>query len=133
LDSGLLASLQKLTIAKLEKNRTLFAPLLETFVFSELLKISQNTFIDGAQESFEIYHYRDTQKNEVDFVIEDANGEAIGIEVKAGQTALHAQFKGLKALASYTKLKAGFVIYTGKDFLSFGDNMYAVPLQALFV
>jgi hypothetical protein len=69
----------------------------------------------------------------VDFVIENTDGEAIGIEVKASQTALRGQFNGLKALANYTNLKAGFVIYTGKDFLSFGDNMYAVPLQALFV
>jgi predicted AAA+ superfamily ATPase len=133
LDSGLLASLQKVTTTKLENDRTPLGPLLETFIFSELLKISQNTFIDSTQESYEIYHYRDTQKNEVDFVIENTDSEAIGIEVKASQTASLAQFKGLKALANYTKLKAGFVIYTGKDFLSFGDNMYAVPLQALFV
>lgn len=133
LDSGLLASLQRVTVAKLKNNRMLFGPLLETFVFGELLKISQNTFIDNTQEVYEIYHYRDTQKNEVDFVIENADGDAIGVEVKAGQTALRGQFKGLRALANYTNLKAGFVIYTGKDFLSFGDNMYAVPLQALFV
>ena len=133
LDSGLLASLQRVTVAKLKNNRKLLGPLLETFVFGELLKISQNTFVANTQETYEIFHYRDTQKNEVDFVIENADGVAIGIEVKASQTALRGQFKGLRALANYTNLKAGFVIYTGKDFLSFGDNMYAVPLQALFV
>ena len=36
LDSGLLASLQKITLAKLKNNRLLFGPLLEIFVFSEL-------------------------------------------------------------------------------------------------
>jgi len=133
LDSGLLASVQKITESKIRQKRQLFGCLLETFVFNELLKVSRNTIVDGIKEEFEIYHYRDAQKNEVDFVIEDSNGDAIGIEVKSSQTASQQQFKGLLALSRYTKLKAGFVIYTGEDFLSFGNNMYAVPLQALFV
>ena len=53
----------------------------------ELLKISQNTFIDNTQETYEIYPYRDTQKNKVGFVIENADGDTIGVEVKASQTA----------------------------------------------
>lgn len=133
LDSGLLASVQKITESKIRQKRQLFGCLLETFVFNELLKVSRNTIVDGIKEEFEIYHYRDAQKNEVDFVVEDSNGDAIGIEVKSSQTASQQQFKGLLALSRYTKLKAGFVIYTGEDFLSFGNNMYAVPLQALFV
>ncbi len=132
LDSGLLASIRGINKTKITNNRDLLGSLLETFVFNELLKISNNTIIDGVSEKYFIHHYRDTRKNEVDFVIENVDGEAIGIEVKAGQTASNKHFSNLKKLAKYTPLKAGIVIYTGEDFLVFGKNLFAVPVSALF-
>jgi len=132
LDSGLLASIRRINKTKIAKNRELLGSLLETFVFCELLKISHNTTIDGIKETYNIHHYRDTRKNEVDFVVENADGQAIGIEVKATQTASDKHFANLIKLAKYTELKAGIVIYTGEDFLSFGKSLYAVPISALF-
>jgi predicted AAA+ superfamily ATPase len=49
---------------------------LETFVFTEILKSYQNT---GKEES--IYFYRDSNKNEIDFIIE-RNMTLYPIEVK---------------------------------------------------
>jgi predicted AAA+ superfamily ATPase len=53
-------------------------PLLETFVFSEVLK--QASWFD---ESCALYHYQDKDQDEVDLVIETGSGTLVGIEVKA--------------------------------------------------
>jgi predicted AAA+ superfamily ATPase len=54
------------------------SPLLESFVFSELLKLSS-----WAEERVMLFHYRDRDKLEVDFVLENSAGEIVGIEVKS--------------------------------------------------
>ena len=52
LDSGLLGALLGASVERAAKYRTIFGPLLETFVFSEVLK--QASWFD---ESCAIYHY----------------------------------------------------------------------------
>ena len=56
------------------------SPLLESFAFSELMK--QATWLD---EACSFYHYRDTDKDEVDVVIENHARLLLGIEVGACQ------------------------------------------------
>ncbi len=64
--------------SRLRADQTLFGALLESFVFSELLKLSAWT-----EERVMLFHYRDRDQLEVDFVLENSAGEIVGIEVKS--------------------------------------------------
>jgi len=81
LDSGLLGALMGATAERIAKDRSSFGPLLETFVFSEVLKQAS-----WFSESCALYHYRDKDQDEVDLVIETGSGALVGIEVKASAT-----------------------------------------------
>ncbi|EQD56458.1 AAA family ATPase, partial [mine drainage metagenome] len=75
-DSGLLAALRGYSIARLRADRGLLGSLLESVVFSELLKAAA-----WSKEQVSIFHYRDKDQLEVDFVLENSAGQIIGIEV----------------------------------------------------
>lgn len=128
IDSGLLASISKLTQEKINKNNGYVGSLLETWVYSELLKT-----INLTQDDWGIFHYRDKDKVEVDFVLENSDNKVIGIEVKASKTVLTQDFNGLKKLASIAKKDwaTGLVLYNGDKCLSFGDNLWAIPFSFL--
>ena len=129
LDSGLLATLVGATADKLRADRALFGHLLETFVYSELLKQTE-WFEPGCS----ICHYRDKEQDEVDFVVESASGAVVGIEVKAGATVGSADFKGLRKLAEAAgrEFRCGLVLYDGETTAPFGARMWAAPLACLW-
>ncbi|MFA1672566.1 ATP-binding protein [Rhizobium mongolense] len=129
LDSGLLASLRDLSLDRLKAERGQFGPLLETFVFAEILKLAS-----GMEERFEFSHFRDKQQNEVDIVIEDRRGRIVGIEVKAAATVSNSDFSGLRMLAeaSGDLFVSGFVLYDHQNVIPFGERLYAVPFSALW-
>ncbi len=128
IDSGLLASVRRFEHMRAGWDRTGFGPLLETFVFSEVLKL-----LDSPMEYF-LYHYRDHQQNEVDFVLERSDGLVAGIEVKASSTVAQADFKGLRIMADALgkKFAAGVVLYDGDTAIPVGDRLTAVPLSFLW-
>ncbi|HWG19056.1 MAG TPA: ATP-binding protein [Terracidiphilus sp.] len=129
LDSGLLATLVGATGERIAKDRVTFGSLLETFVFSEILK--QISWMDTICT---LYHYRDKDQDEVDFVVEDAAGALVGIEVKASATVTAGDFKGLRKLAAACgdDLKLGLVLYDGERAVPFGNRLFAVPLSCLW-
>lgn len=128
-DTGLLCALRKINTIKLKSDITLFGHLLETYVYCELKK--QASWLD---QSISFYHYRDKDKYEVDFVLEGAGGEIIGIEVKATATLKASDFIGLRKLKESAKqdFHMGILLYDGDVTTSFGENLYAVPLGALW-
>jgi len=69
------------TPERIARDRRALGPILEIFVFSELLKDRR---LCGERLTFS--HYRDKDQNEVDVVIEDRSGRLVGVEVKAGAT-----------------------------------------------
>lgn len=73
--------LNRITIENIEKDKSPFGALLGTWVYGELLKT-----ISLANDSWNIYYYRDKDKTEVDFVLENYAHQIIGIEVKASST-----------------------------------------------
>jgi len=129
LDSGLLATLLGVTAERIKNDRTILGHLLETFVFSELLK--QMSWADG---SCALCHYRDKDQDEVDIVVEDAAGAVVGIEVKASATVNSGDFKGLRKLANAcgNDFKLGLVLYDGERAVPFGDRLVAAPLSCLW-
>ena len=129
LDSGLLATLLATSAEKLRADRALFGRLLETFVFSELLKQ-----IGWMELDCEVFHYRDKDQDEVDFVLEDGAGAVVGIEVKASATVIASDFKGLRKLSAACggDFKLGLVLYDGQTTVPFGPNLWAAPIACLW-
>lgn len=128
LDSGLLTCLNRITPVSIENDKSAFGALLETWVYSELLKT-----ITVTEEPWNIYYYRDKDKVEVDFILENHARKIIGIEVKASHTIFNQDFKGLRKLAALTEKNwiTGIVLYSGDKCLSFGDNLWAIPFSLL--
>jgi predicted AAA+ superfamily ATPase len=129
LDSGLLAALLGVTTERVAKDRPVFGSLLESFVFAEILK--QASWMDTGCA---IYHYRDKDQDEVDFVAEDSTGAMVGLEVKASATVTAGDFKGIRKLAAAcgSDFKLGAVLYDGDLTLPFGRRLFAAPLSCIW-
>jgi predicted AAA+ superfamily ATPase len=129
IDSGLLAALLNLSIEEISENRTRFGHVLETFVFGELLKHTTTS-----DDRYSLMYYRDTEKVEVDVVIENAKGQLIGVEVKAAATVKASDFHGLKKLAALAgnRFKMGVLLYDGHETLPVGDGLWAAPISTLW-
>jgi uncharacterized protein len=128
LDAGLQATITRLSPDLLFTQRTRWGATLETWVYAELRKA-----IALSNEPWYLSHYRDKDQVEVDFVLEDALRQVIGVEVKAAATVLPQDFKGLKRLQAQAgdSFVSGIVLYDGTHALPFGDRLWAVPLSAL--
>lgn len=129
LDSGLLSTLVDLNEASAVRDRSLFGPVLESYVCSELLK--QATW---AERDYALHTYRDKDQIEVDFVIEDTAGHVVGVEVKAAASLSMGDLSGLKKLSALAgnKFIAGVVLYDGTDTLPIGEQLWAVPISTLW-
>lgn len=129
IDSGLLTAMRGYSISRLRMDRTLLGPILESFVFSELSKASA-----WAKERVSLFHYRDKDKLEVDFILENAAGQIVGIEVKAAASVTRRDFAGLERVASAAgpTFVQGILLYDGDQTLSFGENLRAAPMSTLW-
>lgn len=125
LDAGLHSALVRANADLLRNERNRFGPILESWVFGELLKIASL-----APGQWFLSHYRDKDQVEVDFVLESPLRSIIGIEVKASATVTAGDFKGLRRLREHCKdaFVSGIVLYDGPSALPFGDGLWAVPL-----
>lgn len=128
LDSGLLASLQKVDVESIREDRHLLGQLLENFVFSELYKLGQQKNRD-----ISIFHYREQSKFEIDFVLEKAH-KIVGIEVKATTGIKSEDFKALKRLREYlgATFVCGIVLHDGNHIHCIEENLYAMPISMLW-
>ena len=128
-DSGLLATSRGQTSDRLRRDRSAFGPLLETFVFSEIMKL-----ISWSELQISLYHFRDQDRHEVDFVLERDDGFIVGIEVKANATVVSSDFSGLRKLAEVcgVKFAYGVVLYDGDTIVPFGPELVAAPLSCLW-
>ncbi|MYB34379.1 MAG: ATP-binding protein [Gammaproteobacteria bacterium] len=131
LDSGLLATIRKASLHNIQKDKSSFGPILETFVYSEIMKIST-----WSEQRCSFYHYRDKDRNEVDFVIENQNGEIVGIEVKSSATVSPKDFSGLKKLreACGDKFMQGLILFDHDQGtpIPYKESFYAVPISVLW-
>lgn len=85
------------------------------------------------EEPWNIYYYRDKDKVEVDFVLENPARKIIGVEVKASHTILNQDFKGLRKLAELAGANfiSGIVLYNGNQCLPVGDKLWAISFSQL--
>lgn len=129
IDTGMMCAVRGLNRERLLKQPGDFGLVLESFVYNELRK--QAVWIE---EPLSFYHYRDKDKVEVDVIIENAIGDCFAIEVKAAATLSAKDFTGLKRFQSVAgeRFKMGILLYDGDHTTAFGENLYAVPLGALW-
>lgn len=127
-DTGMMCALLNLSLDKVRVDSDRLGKLFETFVFHEL-----SAHIEANPGTYSLFHYRDRDNHEIDYLIEGEDGALLGVEVKASSTVGLEDFKHLKWFQSKASTPfKGIVIYTGKHVLSFGENLKAVPISALW-
>ncbi|MHB8874405.1 MAG: ATP-binding protein [Myxococcaceae bacterium] len=134
IDSGLAARLLGLSEVKLARLEPAaiaqFGHLLETFTIDEALK--QLSWLEEAPSA--VGHWRTHDGDEVDLVVERADGTLVGLEVKAAGRVVPEDTRGLCKLrdALGKSFLAGVVLYTGEHAYSMGDRIYAAPVDHLW-
>lgn len=129
-DCGLMASILRWRMNQVELDADRAGKLIETFVFNEIA-----AQIDASPGEYELFHYRDREQHEIDFLIEREDHALLGIEVKAGAAISHSDFRHLKWFRdniANDRPFTGIVLYTGELAGSMGDNLWAVPIGALW-
>jgi predicted AAA+ superfamily ATPase len=115
---------------RLEQNPAMLGHVIENFVIVELLKA-----LSWSKTIAQPYHYRLHEgSEEVDLVLESTSGKTVGIEIKAYQTITGDDFRGLKKLKEHVgkEFLRGIVLYIGSKQLSFGPDLAAIPISALW-
>jgi len=128
-DTGLLAHLQGVDLARYDNDPTLAGGLLETFVVTELLRQT------GWQSNVvKLHHFRSHTGEEADIVLERRDGSLVGIEVKAAASVDASDLRGLRALGAAVgrKFVRGVLLYTGRETVPFAANLHALPMSALW-
>ena len=124
-DTNMLSYVMKRDMDDVYKtDKVAFGHLFENFVATEIKKNISSL------KDVEISHFRTSDFKEVDFVLEKYNGDTIGIEVKLSATVDAKDLRGLKVLkdAVGDKFKKGVVVYTGREVVPLGENLWAVPV-----
>lgn len=128
-DTGLACHLVGADARRLGTERPLQGRILETFVVGELRKQLSWTYPQTA-----LFHFRTAAGVEVDVILERPDGAVAGIEVKGSATVAAADFAGLQTLQAQLgpRFLAGVVLYPGDQLVPFGDQLWLVPLSALW-
>jgi len=103
--------------------------LLEGFVVSELLKQS-----GWSEQSYHLYHFRDSEGIEVDVIMEFDNGDTVLIEVKAASSYGSNHTAGIRALAKRLgdRFRCGIVLGTSDKGYILGDRIIGLPISSLW-
>ena len=129
-DSGLMASILKWKMDQVRFDSDRSGKLIETFALNEIM-----AQVEAGNGRYELFHYRDREKREIDFIIESDDGHVLGIEIKAGSAVYKKHFKHLlwfqNNLAKAGEF-VGIILYTGNYAVSFGRNLWAVPMGLLW-
>ena len=129
-DSGLMASTLRWRKAQVALDPDRSGKLIETFIFNELA-----AQIERAEGEYELFHYRDREQREIDFLIERDDHVLLGIEVKAGSSLSPSDFKHLKWFRDNIAKERPFIgilLYSGEAQGSMGEKLWAVPFGSLW-
>ncbi len=129
-DSGLMASILGWRMDQVRFDMDSSGKLVESFVFNELASL-----VDLGDEEFELWHYRDREQREIDFIVERDDGAILGVEVKAATTVKKKDFKHLawfRDNLAGARSFIGIVLYAGDFSDSFGDRLWSIPYGALW-
>lgn len=130
-DTGLLCSLIGADTARLEQDGGLAGSAFETFAVTEVIRQAS---VSDLGPLLGFHHFRDQRGNEVDLVVERADGDIVGIEVKASATPRLRDAAGLSLLRDRLgeRFRLGVLLHLGPDSIPLGDRISAVPLAGLW-
>jgi len=126
----LMASLLKWKMDQVRLDSDRSGKLMETFAYNEI--VAQ---VDAGDGRYELFHYRDREKREIDFLIEREDNALLGIEIKAGSAVDKNDFNHMKWFKNNLangRPFIGVILYTGEFSASFGDNFWAVPFGLMW-
>ena len=128
-DSGLAGVLLGSRADSMEDNRDLFGQVLESFVLQELRRHAS-----WRDEYIGFHHFGEKSGAAVDIVMEQEGQRVAGLSVKAGEDVTSSDFRGLSRLKDVVggRFSNGVILYDGEVSTSFGDSLYAVPIQRLW-
>jgi len=129
-DSGLMAGILKWKLDQVRFDSDRSGKLIETFAFNEIM-----AQVEAGDGRYELFHYRDREKREIDFLIEREDSHLLGIEIKAGSAVHKNDFKHIlwfKNKLVKNRKFIGIILYTGEHPVSFGRNLWAIPLSFLW-
>lgn len=90
----------------------------------------------GGLSDWTMYHFRTRNNQEIDFLLENTQGELIGLEIKAGESVDANAFRHLNwfrdNIAKERKFKS-FVLYSGQLVRQFGPDNLAIPMAYLWL
>lgn len=107
----------------------LFGHILENYVAMELTKL-----LSFMADRAKLYHFRTSDGKEIDFIIEKADGSLWAIEVKSADNVSEKDFNSIKLFSQLTgkEFQGGIILYSGKEAIPFGQNLWAVPYCVLW-
>lgn len=111
------------------KNPVLFGHALENYVATELTKL-----LTFGNHKARLQHFRTSDGREIDFVLERPDGVVFAIEIKKSELVNNQDFRGINTLAEIVgkDFAGGAVLYSGKQVVPFGKNLWAVPFSVLW-
>lgn len=106
----------------------MYGNLLESFVVNQIMPAVQ-----WSKTHPDCFYWRETGSSpkEVDLVL-SFRGNLVGVEVKSSSMVNRNDFKGLVALSKKPEFKRGYVVYMGQKIMQWADNLWAIPLSALW-
>lgn len=130
-DTGLMAHLLKIRnpsnlLQSQEKMSNQGGNLVETWVYNQLA-----AEVD-LHPLWNMYHFRNKNNQEIDFLVENDHGDLLGVEVKASESVNLGDFRHLQWFSKFAPGFIGVVLYAGNELLSLGNGMFAVPFSALW-
>ena len=129
-DSGLMSSVLGWNGEQVRMDADRSGKLIETFAFNEIAAL-----VDAGYGRYDLFHYRDREKREIDFLVEREDRALLGIEVKAGSTIGRNDFRTLrwfKENIAGDREFTGVVLYSGELAGSMGDGLWAVPFGTIW-
>lgn len=111
------------------QDRVLSGQIFESYVVNQIVPEAQ--WSDKRPDAF-YWRESGSKPKEVDLVLVRDN-ELIGIEVKSNSNVDRTDFAGLSQLrAKDSRFKRGYVVYCGQHIQKFANDMWAIPVSALW-
>lgn len=132
-DAGLAARLLRLTPEKLARRDAAsisqFGHLLETFVVGEIIR--QASWLEGI---ITVGHWRTSDGDEIDLVLEREDGGIVAFEVKAASQVAGRDLRHLRKLrdALGGQFLMGAALYTGNRAYKVEDRLHVIPIDRLW-
>ena len=121
-DTGVLCSLLKIDAKETLLSSPYSGQVFETYIFGELQK-----HLAYLNRPSSIYHYRTSDKKEIDFIIEVEN-KILAIEVKQSSAVKKEDFKHIIDFQKRCEKEClGVVFYNGDMTVELDDNLIALP------